>query len=275
MVNPETDALFDGMSAWGRSRLRGLHDVVDELSTNLRSQPPADALAASGGYRSLLRDIDLMVVDTAGEGGGPDVSPQDAALTGQLLHARIDGSFLPVSLPDAAALHADGLPLLVAGAGQPSSALLLETPDLRSTVGAAGLVLQFVGIDRQHWTVAKAIGRLEANIVRTAALMVLNSALNSAKIDSVVIAHGFACWVVNRALQALPESAVTYARSLQIDAMGDADVLQDLMRCKQGGLGAICHLQSLSGRAALAAEFGISAQVLAALPVDLAPSAPA
>jgi hypothetical protein len=54
--------------------------------------------------------------------------------------------------------------------------------------------------------------------------------------------------------------------------MGDAEVLQDLVRCKHSGLGAICHLQSAGGRAALAGEFGVLAQVLAALPVDLAPS---
>lgn len=271
MANPESDPLFQGVSALGRSQLGSLHDVVDELSINLKTMPPADALGASGRYRALLRDIDQLVVDAAGDGEGPAVSKDDAQRTGQLLHTDIDGRFLPIGMADAAGLLAQGLPLLVAGAGSSMSALLSGTEGLRSTVGSAGIVVQFVGIDRQHWNTDKAIGRLEANIVKTAALMVWNSALNRAGIGSVVIAHGFACWVINRALQALPESAVTYARSLQLDAMGDADVLQDLVRAKQGGLGAICHLQSAHARQALASEFGVPAAVLAALPVDLAP----
>lgn len=275
MANPEADPLFQGVSASGRSQLRSLQGVVDELSINLKAMPSADALGASGHYRALLRDIDQLVVEAAGDGEGPAVSKEDAQRTGQLLHADIDGRFLPIGMADAAGLLSKGLPMLVAGAGSSMSALLSEAEGLRGTVGGAGLVVQFVGIDRQHWSTDKAISRLEANIVRTAAFMVLNSALNRAGIGSVAIAHGFACWVVNRALQALPESAVTYARCLQLDAMGGADVLQDLVRAKQGGLGAICHLQSASARQALASEFGVSPAVLAALPVDLAPVPPA
>ena len=132
-----------------------------------------------------------------------------------------------------------------------------------------GLVLQYAGIDRQHWAPDKAMRVLEANLLQAAAAQVLNSAMNKAGRRCLVVSTGFGCWVANRALQMLPLRKVWFARNLQIDALGSHEVMNELRRAKRGGFGAICHVQGRRAREALAHGFKVPQAALKAMPVDI------
>lgn len=126
-----------------------------------------------------------------------------------------------------------------------------------------------MGIDQAHWEPEQAEPALEVNLLQTAALLALNSAMNKVKQPSVTIAHGFGCWVVNRALHLLPREHVWFARSMQLEAIGPRDAMKVLISAKENGLGAICSVQSATTGDALQQQFGTAKAAVADLPIDL------
>jgi hypothetical protein len=260
------------LSGQGRGYLADLIASCDGLRSALKqgARDVKAALYQAGAYTSVLDGMDTMGVDGAEDGAGPDVPPEDAGQTGQLLWIDPDGGCFSVTLRAAVTEHlADGVGFVIAGAGGTLDELVAEIAAWRGQLGLKGLIVQYVGIDQQHWAPEKAEKLLEMNLLQTAAIQVLNSALNETGHPCLVISQGFGCWVVNRALQGLPVQQVWYARNLQIDALGSPEVLADLTSAKKGGFGAICHVQSDYARAELAGTFGVSETTLKALPVDI------
>ncbi|MEO8627845.1 MAG: hypothetical protein ABI612_07035 [Betaproteobacteria bacterium] len=272
MPSPETDPLFDRMSSWGRSKLQELQAAGTNLRNNFRATPDdaPTALAASADYLDLLDSLDSALPGTAvAPAATGAVTPDDAAQTGLLLQVDRDGGLRRIQLGDAAKQLAAGLPLVIGGAGDTLSSLVGDVFASGAAMGGNGMLVQYVGIDRTQFDPATALVRLEPNLLKTAALQMLNSALNEVGHHSTVVSHGFACWVVNRALRALPETLVAYAQNLQLDAMGPVEALQDLVTAKQDGLGAICHVQTSEGRDALVRDYQVPQTMLAQLPVDI------
>jgi hypothetical protein len=259
------------LSRQGLQYLADLGKSCEGLRSALKKSTRAeDALSQAGGFTDVLDAIDNMGVAAAAEGAGPDVPAEDAGRTGELLWIDPEGRCFSVTLRDALTKHvADGVGFVIAGAGGKLSDLLLELPMWRGRLGLNGLIVQYVGIDQQHWAPEKAEKLLEMNLLQTAAIQVLNSALNEAGHPCLVISQGFGCWVVNRALQGLQVPQVWYAHNLQIDALGSPEVLADLTSAKKGGFGAICHVQGDGARAELATTFGVPDATLQALPVDI------
>lgn len=278
MSSPQTDPLFDGMSDWGRSKLQALADAGTTLRDSFRATPddPASALASASAYLDLLDSLDGA---TSGTGVAPavssTVSPADAARTGLILHVGSANDVTPLRTGDAAAQFVNGLPLVVGGAGASLVSLMLEAYSSGPALGGNGALVQYVGIDASQFQAAAGLVRLEPNLLKTAAFEILCSCMNEAGYASTIVANGFACWVVNRALRALPETLVSFAQNLQIDALGPPDVMQDLVQVKQAGLGALCHVQTDAGRTALARDFGLPAATIAQLPVDIGAAPPA
>lgn len=247
-----------------------LKQSCDELGKALKAEfSIEDALSAAVAFKEVLDAIDGMGVNSS-DGAGPDVPGDDAGRTGQLLRIDPEGGIFSVTLREAATEHvAHGVAFVIAGAGRTLDDLVAEFPTWRGQLGLNGLIVQYVGIDQQHWSPERAERLLEMNLLQTAAIEVLNSALNEAGHPCVVISQGFGCWVVNRALQGLPLEKVWCANNLQIDALGSPEVLADLTSAKKGGFGAICHAQSHRARAELATTFGVLEATLTALPVDI------
>lgn len=270
MALPLTDPLFDGLSDWGRSKLQALQDAGADLRNNFRTTPddPVSALAASAGYLDLLDSLEGAVAGAQPAAGS--VPADDLAQTGLLLQVGSAGDVRRLRLGEAASQMVAGLPLVIGGAGDPLATLVLDAYASGAALGGQGLLMQYTGINRAQFEPAAALAVLEPNVLKTAALQVLGSCLNEAGHASTVVSHGFACWVVNRSLRALPENLVAFAQNLEIDALGPADALQDLVHAKQDGLGAICHVQTRNGQLALANDFNVPSAMLAALPVDLA-----
>jgi hypothetical protein len=260
------------LSREGRNVLADLEKSCDELRAALKGNARGitAALYQAAKFGEVLDAIDGMGAGLAAEGAGPDVPAEEASRTGELLWIDPDRKCFSVTLRAAATEHvANGVAFVIAGAGATLADLVAELPAWRGQMGLNGLIVQFVGIDRQHWAPDEAEKLLELNLLQTAAIQVLNSALNETGHMCVVISHGFGCWVVNRALQGLPVEQVWYAHNLQIDALGSPEVLADLTSAKKGGFGAICHVQGDAARAELAGTFGVPEAMLKSLPVDI------
>jgi hypothetical protein len=278
MSSPQTDPLFDGMSDWGRAKLAALADAGTALRDNFRATPddPLSALAASSDYLDLLDSLDGA---TASSGVAPaessKVPPADADRTGLILSVGSAGDVTPLQTGDAAKHFVTGLPLVISGAGASLLSLVMEAYSSGAALGGTGALVQYVGIDASQFQAAAGLARLEPNLLKTAAFEILCSCMNEAGYASTIVSNGFACWVVNRALRALPETLVAFAQNLQIDALGPPDVMQDLVQVKQAGLGALCHVQTDAGRVALAHDFGMSSAAIAQLPVDIGSTTPA
>ncbi|SPH17033.1 hypothetical protein DEA8626_00547 [Defluviimonas aquaemixtae] len=269
----ETDKDYSsGLSRQGREISIGLAKASIELQAAFDAHPEdvKTALYNAPNFAATLDAIDSMGSVAAAEGAGPDVPAEDAGRNGELLLIDPDGKCFTSTLSAAVHDHvANGVGFVVAGAGSSLAALVEELPAWRGHLGLNGLVVQYVGIDQQHWSPDKAIRILEVNLLQAAAIQVLNSAMNKAGRPCAVISIGFGCWVANCALQLLPLRRVWYARNLQIDALGSQEVLGDLMSAKKGGFGSICHVQGNGAKAALSGKFGLSEKALGALPVDI------
>ncbi|SMX37468.1 hypothetical protein MAA8898_01154 [Maliponia aquimaris] len=216
----------------------------------------------------------FMVAGKSGQGlsgHGPSVPAADAARNADLYH--IDGLGRVTSMTMASALERHMVaaqPFVIAGAGTGFEALVQASRSWLGTFATDGMVVQYVGLDPQHWDPDTALAFLEKNIVCTAAVLVCNSCLNKAGHEASIVAHGFGCWVVNRTLRLLPRDMTWYASVMQMDALGSAAAMDDLLAAKNEGLAAICHVQSSEARANLADKFRIPKDVLSQLPVDIA-----
>jgi hypothetical protein len=271
MVDSGKDFLA-GLSRQGQVATAHLAGASDELHAAFAAHPKdaRRALYAASRFAAALDEIDELGSAHAGEGAGPRVPDDDARRNGALIAVEPDGGLHPTALGDALKERmAEGVPFVIAGAGLPLADLLEEVPTWRGRLGTAGLVLQYAGIDRQHWEPGKAARVLEANLLQAAAAQVLNSAMNKAGRRCLVVSIGFGCWVANRALRMLPLRKVWFARNLQIDALGSHAVMGELVRAKKGGFGAICHVQGRRARQALAQGVKVPPAALKAMPVDI------
>lgn len=271
MAQADKDFLA-GLSGQGKAALAKLVAASDALHAAFAAHPgdPVRALYAAPDFAGVLDEIDAMGSAHAGDGAGDDVSGEDARRNGTLIWVDPDGSLHPITLGAALTGRvAKSVAFVIAGAGRPIVDVIGDLPDWRGRLGLNGLVLQYAGIDRRHWSPEVAVGVLEVNLLQAAAAQVLNSAMNKAGRTCLVISEGFGCWVANRALRLLPVRKVWYARNLQIDALGGRETMAELTAAKKDGFGSICHVQGRQGRATLAQVFALSDADLKAIPVDI------
>ena len=261
-----------GISRQGSGVVAQLVAALDPLRAAFAAHKDdvARALYAAPDFAAVLDAVDSMGSGAGAGGGGSGVPPAEAAFTGTLLRVDPFGGIFDITLAEALTSHvANGNPFVIAGAGAPLADLLEEIPAWRGQIGLDGLIVQYVGIDRQHWSPDKAVTLLELNLLQAAAAQALNSAMNEAGLKAVVISHGFGCWVANRALLGLPLRKVWFARNLQLDPLGSPAVMADLISAKDGGYGAITNVQGKVARAALSEEFEVPHEMLKSMPVDI------
>lgn len=261
-----------GLSRPGSDVVGNLCRSVHPLRAAIASYKPdvASALSAAADFQGVVDAIDSMGAPAASEGGGDEVPVAEAELTGTLVNVDPFGRIFKTTLTEALTDHVSrGVPFVIAGAGALLADLLEEIPAWMGQIGANGLIVQFVGIDPQHWSPERAVACLEMNLLQAAAAQVLNSAMNEAGVRAVVVSQGFGCWVANRALLGLPVRDVQFARNLEVDPLGSSEILSDLLAVKDGGFGTITHVQGKAARAQLSKTFGVSDAMLKSIPVDI------
>ena len=267
----ERDELDAGLSQQARNSLQKIIDAGQELQAALKTHK-TDVEKALKASRRL--QVYFMGADKSGQGlsgHGPSVPEADTVRNADMYHMDGRGRVTSMTMSSAVERHmVAAQPFVIAGAGTGFETLVQSSLSWLGTFAQDGMVVQYVGLDPQHWDPDTALAYMEKNIVCTAAVLVCNSCLSEAGHDASIVAHGFGCWVVNRTLLLLPRDMTWYASVMQMDALGPQAAMDDLVAAKNKGLAAICHVQSAEARATLADKFRIPEDVLSQLPVDIA-----
>jgi hypothetical protein len=265
------DNLFDQLSTAGNNALIRLQSMDGAVG---------DAIAAARGGRvdwdpdflDLLAQIDRMKPDSDAVRHGAHVAPEYGAMTGLMLGLAKGRRVKVIALSDVIDRMAAGQAVFIGGADTGLPAFVDQAVRLQGATGGHDLVLQYVGLDAEHWQLPAAVRLLEVNVLKTAVIQLVNSALNlKGGAKSAVVSTSFAAWLVNRSLQALKRESTAGARNLQIDAFGPVEALQELRVVKQANFGRICNARSNWAHPQMAARFEVPPAVLAQLPVDVIP----
>lgn len=251
-------------------RLQGQHGDVN----NAVAASVGGSIQWSSGWLSLLELIDALTPNPNDVRHGANVTAEDAALTAAMVGLSQGRRLRELTLADSVDRMAAGQLVVIGGADAAFDAFVGDASRLQTRFGGKDLVLQYVGLDAEHWRLPDAVGLLEVNLLKTAALLLVNAALNDHGRKSTIVSTGFATWLVNRAMRALPRAAMAGARNLQIDAVGPLEALQELTVVKLANYGRICNARSAGAAHALTTRFAIAAGDLAHLPVDVQPKAP-
>lgn len=248
-------------------RLQGEHTSV----TNAIAAAQGGRVNWAHDWLSLLDQIDALSPNPNLERHGDNVSPEDTALTAALVGMSRGRRLQELTLAQAIDRMAAGQVVVIGGADSAFRTFVGSVSRLQMRFGGHDLMFQYVGLDARHWRLPDAVTLLEVNLLKTAALQLVNAALNEHGRKSTIVSTGFATWLVNRALRALPRTATAGARNLQIDALGPVEALQELAIVKRANYGRICNARSASAAHSLSTRFNIPAATLAQLPVDLQP----
>jgi hypothetical protein len=259
-------SLFTNLSSQGQALITSLNKLAPQLPDAMSAnQWPVDFL-------NFLNELNGLSLDEDSLGHGPDVPPEDAALSGSLFLMAEDGTISNTPAQTAAAKIRQGHNMVVGGCGLPLEDFYFSAGQIMLATGSqAPFLMQYVGLDQSHWSTDSA-AKVERNILTTALLLLVNSATNGYNgpdQQSVIFSYGFASWIVNRSLRALAPSFVKNAKNMQLDGFGPLDAMQELYAVKLGGYGKICNVQSTEGLASVEKTFGVSAAVAKRMPVDI------
>jgi len=269
MSDQDFDTLFGTLAQQTQNSFASLEDVSDDVKTAIKARSASDPVEWSEGFLQVLDSIDQTQVDTSLERHDPNVPADDAQFTGTMMQLDHDRNAVVLTMHEVVDRMASGVPVFIGGADASLEELFDEAIDALDPLATDTILVQYVGLDRMHWKLPDAVAKLEVNIAKTAAIQLVNAALNSAGIAHVVIATSFGAWMVNRAMRALPADMLAEARNLQIDGFGPLEAMQELAAVKLANYGRICNVRTGVSDSVAAAAFGLAAGDLAKLPLDL------